>query len=203
MGVDIRLYLYRSADPREVASAMAILAGNDPSPDFIARNPPRGRPEPAYRPGARPAGGFWVPRPKLTLKPVDNFVGMATIEFDSPVDPYNRGHFCHIHTGDYHGFGWILGPPSTPFWIALARRVVDIFGGALDHNDCDSSEADYFRFERSRGEGGDGDDTYLQRQDELLALRPLAPAEIEACRQFAAYDSMGSYYPADGIQVAF
>lgn len=195
MGVNIRLYLYRSADPREVAQAMAILSGNEPKPEFIPRSGGFGQNKPApppYYEGARPDNGFWVARPKVELTASDTFFGMGTIRFDSPVDPHNEGHFTHVHAGEYRGFGWLLEPPSTPYWIAVCRRIADLFGGALDYNDCDLSEADYFRFERDWADDKDGNG-YLARQDAILALKPLTAGEIEACREFAAYRDMGSY----------
>lgn len=197
MGVDVRLYLYRSAEPREVATAMAILSGNDPNPSWVPSGG-GGRfagPEPAYYHGARSDKGFWVPRPKYELKATDFSFGAGTITFDSPVDPDNQFHYTMIHSIHEHGFGWLLGPKSTPYWIAVCRKLVDIFGGALDHNDCDSVENDYFRFERVRGEGGEGDNSYLDRQDLLLDLKALTPDEIEACRGFAAYYDVPSYHP--------
>ena len=194
MGVDVRLYLYRSADPEEVAKAMAILGGNAVSPDFISTaNGFRAKPAtPPYLGRCEAEGGFWMARPKVKAKPVEGIFGMATIEFAAPVDPHSHHHYCNIHTISEHGFGWLLMPPSSPFWIAVCRRVVDIFGGALDHNDCDSSPADYFRFEDPVNDEGNGE-RYYERQQRLLDLRPLTGEEIEACREFAAYGDVPSY----------
>lgn len=195
MGVDTRLYLYRSADPQEVASAMAILSGNDPNPHWVPRSGRDIGPEPSLSPGARSTRGFWVPRPKVQLKAADFSFGVGTIDFLSPVDRLSKSHHTTIHHTNEHGFGWTLIPSSTPYWIALLRRIVDIFGGALDYNDSDATENDYFRFERGANPIGDA---YLDRQDEILALKPLTPGEIEACRGFAAYSDVGSYFPGAG-----
>lgn len=175
MGVDVRLYLYRSADLKDVANALSILAGNDPNPQPI-----------------RGGGKSWeYPQPKVEIKNSgDLSPTMWTIQFNSEqTDPHNQVHFTYVHLTSDHGFGFVASPPSTPWWIAVCRRLVDLFGGALDYNDCDLSEADYFRFETPI----DHDALYVARQRAILDLKPVTGPEIEACRGFAAYSDMGSY----------
>lgn len=120
---------------------------------------------------------------------------MGTIDFDAPADRNSPHHHCNLHTISDHGFGWLAMPPSTPFWIAVCRRVVDVFGGAVDYSDSDESEVDYFRFESPLNAVDDGKD-YYKRQQRLFDLRAVGAEEIEACRGFAAYRGMESYLPA-------
>ena len=189
MGVDIRLHLYKSAQPDDVAKAISILAGNPHNPQYIGR---KGVDRPYVR-GQDPESGFFSARPAYKLEASGFAYPMGTLTFDAPADRHSPVHFCTVHLDTTRrDFTWLLIPPSTPFWIAVARRIVDTFGGALDHDDCDDVEADYFRFERTYGDGPQND-AHVNRQKAILALDALTGAEIEACRQFAAYTGMESY----------
>lgn len=170
MGVNIRLYLYKSAAPEDFAKAISILAGNPANPQFIDS----------------PEGGFTVARPEYTLTSAGFSFPLGTLNFPAPVDPYSPWHSCTIHLNDGpRDFAWALIPPSTPFWIAMATRLVDLFGGALDYQDCDESECDYFRFERAPDQSDRG---FIAFHKKLIELDALTGTEIENCRQFAAYD---------------
>lgn len=175
MGVNIQLHLYKSAKPEYIAKAMSILAGNDPNPTRIGVD-------------AR-SEGYLVAAPPYTLKPSAFSYPMGNISFNAPSDVDCSWHECTIHLNDNPGgFTWLLIPPSTPFWIALARDLVNVFGGALDYQDCDDSECDYFRFEQVRDY--EGDQGFNDWQNYLMRMGALTSKDIEECRKFAAYDRL-------------
>jgi hypothetical protein len=182
MGVDCKLFLYRSAEPQDVANALSILAGNPVDRELVGES--------------RTGSGFYVPRPRVSLKAVGVHFGMGAIAFDSPVDPAApQGHLVHIHATGEHGFGWQLLPRSTPFWVAACRRLVDVFGGALDHDDCDDSPVDYFRFEEAVM-GAKDDEGFHERMARIMELKPLTAGEIEACQGLAAYKAEAGHHAA-------
>ena len=78
-------------------------------------------------------------------------------------------------------------PPSTPFWLATCRRLVDFFGGVLDYQDCDAVYCDYRRkmdHQCNPELEGEPWDTFQRR---ILAVLPLCREEVEAMKPHAAY----------------
>ena len=51
-----------------------------------------------------------------------------------------------------------MSPPSTAFWIAIGKGLVDFFGGKLDYNDCDEKDVDYRKPARKDIHAEDGDE---------------------------------------------
>lgn len=82
----------------------------------------------------------------------------------------------------------LLNPRSTAFWIAVAHRLVDFFGGSIDYRDCDDVEVDYERPEKSNAEncpeGGNDWDVFQER---LWALEPMTTEEMKRFEAVAAY----------------
>ena len=76
--------------------------------------------------------------------------------------------------------GILLNPPSTNFWVAVAKRLVDIFGGEVDYNDCDDIKADYTNskfgtIDENRPSGGE---SWKKFQDMLLNIKPITQNEM-------------------------
>lgn len=106
------------------------------------------------------------------------------------VYPYDIDIMYHFElTGGQRG----LQPRSTPFWLALGKRLVDFFGGRVDFCDADDREADYVR-DKPRTHNDPKDGTPWERfQQELFTFAPLTREEIEACQEFAAYEDGGAW----------
>jgi hypothetical protein len=167
MGVDCNAYLYQSADARDVAAVLAALAGNTIKEDAHGN-----------------AGGEAV---IVRRAHIDD---MLRIEFPSPADPKCPTHACAFFfnaDGPRHAFRLVM-MRSTAFWIAAARGLVDVFGGFADYSDSDTSEVDYARFEAKVMAATDGD-AWRERQDRILSVKAIAPADLMLCEQWAAYKS--------------
>lgn len=167
MGVNVQAYLYRSVSIEDIGAALAIAAGNDPNPSIIGSGP----------------RAFESPWAEVRIEPGrDGCLGMYTISYCSPAG-FGTHFKVNLHTIHQHGFGWLLMPPSTGFWIASMRRLVDLFGGAVDYDDSDDSEADYFRFEKPIDE----EELFVQRQQDIIRSGPLTAEEVAACVELSAY----------------
>lgn len=77
-------------------------------------------------------------------------------------------------------------PPSTDFWIAIGKGLVEFFGGTLDYNDCDDSDVDFKRAAR-KDIHAEGNEEWYSLQERKLAVKPLTKADLEATRKVASY----------------
>lgn len=77
-------------------------------------------------------------------------------------------------------------PGSTPWWIVAAKRLVDVFGGIADYNDCDDHDQDYVQPVADDISASDGEAWY-RWQERLLNVKPITKEELEEARQYAAY----------------
>jgi len=101
-----------------------------------------------------------------------------------------------MHTVNYHfesdNNGRSLNPRSTAFWLAVAHRLVDFFGGTIDYQDCDDVEVDYFVPANVRSVNSPSDneewDLFQQRKFEV---KPITKEEL------LHYDNLAAYKMAD------
>lgn len=72
--------------------------------------------------------------------------------------------------------------------IALAKGLVDFFGGTVDYSDCDDIDVDYEVPAKSDEENHacDNGEWYAQ-QERKLAVQPLTKDQVKDCIQYAAY----------------
>ena len=88
-------------------------------------------------------------------------------------------------TGDEPA-GWrVVILRSTAINIALARRLVEFFGGAICYQDCDG-EINFTKPARVNRYPSDTPDWEVFERIKS-SISPLTVAEIEACEEFAAY----------------
>lgn len=106
---------------------------------------------------------------------------LCHITFEHEDEWYSATYFFEWEAG---GRGIIVG--SYPFWIALARRLVDFFGGSVDYSDCDDVDCDYSAPEQPGIAARTDEDWHLMKRRKR-ELRPLTPEEIEAVGRAAAY----------------
>ncbi len=109
----------------------------------------------------------------------------VAIEWDMP--NYGGRHVLY-HYEPSEIDGRLLMPPSTCWWIAVGRRLVDFFGGALDYNDCDDKDINFRRPKKSRKMNApeDGKPWYAF-QERMLIVKPITEKEIQAMVKHAAY----------------
>lgn len=162
MGTDCRIYLPSRVNVRDVATAIGILLGHKAVKEPLGRD-----------------GGWHIKVEDVSVKACGGTLAEC----------------CHIVVGQsaylYHfefgreGKRGIM-PRSTGRNIALLKKLADFFGGIVDFNDCDSTEADYFVEERFDIHGED-DAAWYRKQERFAALQPLTERDVAECVQFSAY----------------
>lgn len=174
MGDSTHIYLPHSAQLRNIANAIGILAGLKPETQKIEGS-----------------DGFFFDVPGVSLKPTSSF-GVVEIFFEAPagqclIDGRER-HFVYFHfegergTGDIRKYDRVsLNPPSTGFWQALGRKLVDTFGGEVDYVDNDSIEFNYSR-RPNRLNGACAGDAWDKHQRRIFDLKPLTKADLKAAK---------------------
>ncbi len=178
MGVDCKILLPAAARLRDVADVMGALAGfpmhkkhfNPPSSGWSA-----GREYGDKGVEIKPCGG--------TLE------SCAMIHLNNTADCQiidgQAGHYVMYHFEGSRKGERLLNPPSTDFWIAIGKGLVDFFGGRVDFNDCDDIDVDYEQPERDDIHAEDDDEWYAL-QNRKLAVKALTKANLKACREVAA-----------------
>ena len=165
MGVDCRVTLPDRVRVQDVADVIAACAGNRPERCSFGQ----GR-------------GWYADVPGVKVSGCDGTPGMASIIFP---DVNGESRIVYYH------FEWSSGgrgmlPPSTPFWVAIAKRLVDFFGGSVDYGDADDSEQDYTRPWREDCRAEDGAE-WEAFQERKMRVTPLTLGEFEEARRVAAY----------------
>lgn len=75
--------------------------------------------------------------------------------------------------------GRLMMPPSTNFWVAIGKRLVQFFGGSIDYNDCDDVDVNFRRRNNPRHLNSPTDrDAWYKFQNRLLKLKPLTRNEL-------------------------
>lgn len=120
---------------------------------------------------------------------------MVSIEFTTPYGE-KRGLFFHFEADGQlksggEGAGWrLLSLGSTARNVAIAKRLVGIFGGRVVYQDCgykNFSKPDLKVKENPLNAANDGQ-PYFRMQKLLASIQPLTQAEVEASIKEAAYD---------------
>lgn len=97
-------------------------------------------------------------------------------------------HAAYFFEDEDHD-GRLFYPRSTPFWCAVAHRLVEFFGGEVDYNDCDDSSCDF------KAKANRRSTTEVMR--EVLTIKPLTRDEIATFKQVAGYPSDSYIYKFD------
>jgi hypothetical protein len=175
MGVDCRIRLPDNVRLRDVVSVLGVAVGYQPlRRDFSC------------------SSGWSTEVDGVDTERVEHSPEMVKLTFEHRYVPF----FFEPDTFR----GRLLMPTSTAFWCLVGHRLVDFFGGAVDYNDCDSTEWNYTKRDKpdNQNKPNDGDPWYsLQRR--ILAVEPITKAELEAFKG-AAYDfaSDENAYAFDG-----
>jgi hypothetical protein len=173
MPVDTNIYLPPSASLNDVVTVMGIAAGLPWEWHDLAD------------------GGRFVAVPGAEAKST-SMPHMAEIVLGGyrMVDDETE-HLCTWHWEPDTGPGQegrLVMCRSTAFWICVARRLVDFFGGWVDYLDEDETEVDYSRPPRLWAVNrppGDRAQEWNFFQDRLAAVKPITVQELRDADQYA------------------
>jgi len=178
MGVDCNIHLPANVRVRDVADIIGILAGKKTTVKTMN------------------GGGLSVDVEGVKVEPT-SIPEMVQITVKGPFSKDaqaargdNEGLFCYYHFESEDKYvGWRdLNPRSTPFWCAVARSLVDFFGGEVDYNDCDTTRVDYRRSPRTNLVNCPSNNPEWDRfQKRMAAARPLAAEDFKRADKVSAY----------------
>ena len=159
MGVDSRVWFPAGTDIERVGMATGILAG-------LRRN------EQPHESSGRLYS--FVRVPGVSYRTHDDMPGFVTIELRGTMADGQEGHTAYWHFQSSRTGQPRLTLTATPFWGAIAMRLVETFGGTLDVYDTDDNDADVVR-PKPRGVrwNMDDDDNFERMQDLLRRLEPI------------------------------
>lgn len=188
MSVDIKLYLAPTAQFERVATALGALHGLP-----IEKSTHDGNEK-----------TFSVSCPSIKARTIDRWPSAINIEF---MTPHGEGRSIYYHfecsgEGDYGGSaaGYrLLSMKTCSRNIAIARKLVNLFGGRVVFNDCGErtfSDPDV-KVTANRLNAAQNGAPYFRIHRILSEIKPLTQKEIaaEANRAAYPYDPTG----ADGI----
>lgn len=166
MGVDCKIYLPDNVRIRDVAHVIAISAGLKPRWGGSGK-------------------AKWVEVPVEVRN--TSYPSMAEIAIYGDLVDGEKRHFVYYHF-ECSKDGRQLMPRSTAFWIAIAHKLVDFFGGTIDYNDCDDVDIDYSKDANSRlVNAPEGNKEWDAFQERLFNVKPITKEELEHYDIFAAY----------------
>lgn len=169
MGVNCRIILPDNVQLGNVTNVIGVLCGLKPKKRYFS-----------------PSEGWATCVPGATYKPCDSLIAECAViiikapllphiqEYrNAPPTPYVRYHF------EPERGGRLLMPPSTNFWVAIGKRLVQFFGGYIDYNDCDDVEMNFSRRKKPRYINSPVDGrAWYKFQNRLLKLKPLTRNEL-------------------------
>lgn len=173
MGVNCIITLPNNARLRDVANAMGTLAG---LPTHL-----------------EPLGEDSV---HVVVHGVNTSPCGECLESCAYIDLTKAGkHIAHVmyhfefETGDGNVKDSCRGmiPGSTPFWCAMGRRLVEMFGGTYESQDGEWGTEAKVSHPINRLNGAVDGEEWNQHMQRLAALKPITEAEIKACEGEAAY----------------
>ncbi len=170
MGVDCGINLPDNVRVKDVAYVIGIASGLkvEWEPCFPDKN------------------NSWLRVPGAEVK-ATNIIEMAEVFVRGDLVDGQDVHFCYYHFESSDG-GRSLNPRSTAYWLAIAHRLVDFFGGSIDYQDCDDVAVDYDKPGNSRDLNSPEDgDEYWDFYKRLAAIKPITQEELRHYDKLAAY----------------
>lgn len=171
MGVDAVVYLPADVRVKNVALVLGALTGHK-----IEK----------YTYNGHGQSGYWAECKDVKVEVGFSFPELVYIILPHTNDPKGENHFVSYFFEDKRGYK-VLYPRSTPYWLAVSKKLVTFFGGTLDYQDCDDVAVDFKARKPRKSNSPENDKPWTDFHDAILALTPVTPDEIEEMRQFAAY----------------
>jgi hypothetical protein len=118
--------------------------------------------------------------------------GMAEIVLRGKMADGESAHSVNFHYCSRSRRGKIvnfLHPPTTPFWCAVGKRLVDFFGGEIVYDDCREEKGkNVYRAKRScpvdrQGLIPDDGKPWRKYQLAVVALRAVSGRDLKAMRR--------------------
>ena len=164
MGVDVKVTLPPDTRLQDVADAIARLAGYPCTRHSIGEN------------------GQWALHQKEVTAKGSIIPQMAYINWAWAGEP--RSWAYHF---EGKGGTRLLISRSRAVNIAVAKRLVDIFGGAADYNDSDGVDVDYHAPKPRPANDPEDGVAWQQLQQDLLDISPLTKQEVAQYQTVASY----------------
>lgn len=165
MGVDTQIRLPCDVRVRDVGNVIGILAGLPSSKHSLG-------------------GESYSCRVEGVKVAPSSIAECCSLTFDGKMVDGALHHWVLYHFENEHN-GRLLLPRACPFWICVARGLVNFFGGSVDYQDCDTVDTDYQK-EKPRKQNNPSDGKpWHDFQDALLALRPITKKELERAQKWA------------------
>lgn len=177
MGVDCKVYLPDNVKIDNVVEVMGIAAGL-PCKRFYHKS---------YN---GKDTGYWGAHVEgASAKPCQFIVTLADIELKGKMVDGLEEHTVNYHFERDRTSGRLLMPRSTAFWLAIAHRLVDFFGGHIDYQDCDDSYNDYEVPAKSDELNSPDDGELWQNlQERIESVKPITQEELQHYNSLAAYN---------------
>lgn len=176
MGVDVRIVLPCDTRVRDVATAIAILAGLEATWHVH------------HEDNGNETGWVSIDKDLLSLNPT-NIPEMASIVLNGKHKPVELvdGETSHSVNFHFEGGDNPLGieggrtmlPPKTPFWQAVGVKLVRFFGGAIDLDDSDGVDINMSCPRPRRTNSPEDGHEWDKFQQELFALKPLSKTDLK------------------------
>jgi len=176
MGVNCKIMLPNNVTLSDVAKLLAMLSGQQPRKESLQ-------------------GGSWSIRVDTICYRTHNFsptcVDIEWIQPDRGIDThYLEGGLRSVmfHLEPDHGSHRLMIPPSTAWWLAVGKRLVDFFGGELDYNDCDIPDVDYRKRKKSNQENSpENNPEWEVFQTRMYNTKPITKKEVKDMVKHASY----------------
>jgi len=129
-------------------------------------------------------GSYYVDVPDVKVEGIDDMPGCAALTIAGPRPGPSRTLFFF----ESEGVSRSILLSSTPANIAIAKRLVEFFGGEVDFQDCDTIDCDFARPAKTNCENQPKDGMpWHDLQQRIHAVEPITDDEIEAAVEYAAY----------------
>lgn len=174
MGVDAVILLPPHVDDDDVCEMMAVFAGARPyRRDFG---------------GGHSGWSAHVDGVSYRAEGHGRFPILVEVGFD---DALGRRRHAHYFTRHGASGGPMIRPRSTPFWIALGRRLIAVFGGSLNYQDStgeidESVDPAAALLTPEDCEEGNNEGFY-KRQNALMSAKAVTAQELLSASEASAY----------------
>ena len=183
MGCDCRILIPSDTRLNDLVSVMAIAAGGGSQKVFLQGDTGSwyvrttgARVEPSSA-----GASFMIMSPSIFLN-----IGKKMVDGE-------QEHFTMLHLAaeGRHGKYFSMHPPSTPFWVAMGRKVINVFGGEILFDDCaDKPFIVTSKKPRKWNDPEDGE-PWQKLQDDIFHVRPVTVKDMSCVALKTGYPKSG------------